>query len=240
LFHVPFAGLYDAANARYLVERWAVQLAPSLTILEQCGRCVGGTRQPLLAGFAGHLDRSDHLPGVESEVHALASLFPGADVLLGEQATAEAVLASAPGRSLVHLAGHAFYDGMGPLESGMPLAGGRWLRAADLYLRYGHLGGATVVLSGCSTGRGKPTGGEVLGLTSAFLYAGAAGVVTGLWWVDDAATSEMMSAFYRRLRDGLDTAKALRQAQLELLQGGQYVSPYYWAPFSLSGDSRTL
>jgi CHAT domain-containing protein len=239
LFHIPFAGLYDTKNERYLVERWTVHLAPSATILEQCRQQTHGTHQPLLAGFSGHPGRPDYLPGVEQEIQALASLFPAADVLLGEQATPESILNTAPGRSFVHLAGHAFYNSLNPLDSGMPLAKGLWLRASDLYLHYGHLNGATIVLSGCSTGRGRPTGGEVLGLTSAFLYAGASGIVTSLWRVDDAATSELMSAFYRRLGEGLDIAKALRQAQLELLQSEQYASPYYWAPFVLSGDSRT-
>jgi CHAT domain-containing protein len=238
LFHVPFAGLYDAQNERYLVERWAVHLAPSVTILERCKQRTPGARPSLLVGFSGHPDQPDHLPGVETEVRALSGLFPEADVLLGEMATPQGVLAAAFGRSFVHLAGHAFYDSSEPLESGVPLAGGRWLRASDLYLRYGHLGGATVVLSGCSAGRGRPTGGEILGLTSAFLYAGAAGVVTSLWRVDDAATCELMCAFHRRLCAGLDTAEALCQAQLELLQGGQYTSPYYWAPFELCGDRR--
>jgi CHAT domain-containing protein len=238
LFHIPFAGLYDAENERYLIERWAVHITPSITILQQCRQQALGSQQPLLAGFPGHPGHPGHLPGVEEEIQTLASLLPAADVLLGKQATPEGILTAAPNRSFVHLAGHAFYDSQNPLDSGMPLAEERWLRASDLYLHYGHLGGSTVVLSGCSTGRGRPTGGEVLGLTSAFLYAGASGVVTSLWRVDDAATCALMSAFYRQLCEELDTAQALRGAQVELLRGKQYTSPYYWAPFELCGSPR--
>jgi CHAT domain-containing protein len=233
LFHVPFAGLYDAQGKQYLVERWTVQLAPSATILERCRRWEQGTARYVLVGYPGPPDQPGYLPGVEKELSTLAGLLPDATVLWGEQATRQNVLDAAPQSMVLHLAGHTFYDSARPLESGMPLAGGRWLRAADLYLRYGHLAGATVVLSGCSAGRGRPTGGDVMGLTSAFLYAGAVGVVAGLWRVDDAATADLMTSFYREFDRG--AADALRLAQLGLLRSGRYAHPYFWAPFALSG-----
>ena len=89
-------------------------------------------------------------------------------------------------------------------------------------------------------GRGRPSGGDVLGLTSAFLYAGAVEMIAGLWRVDDTATAELMMAFYRELGSGVDTADALRQVQLKLLHDGRYAHPYFWAPFALSGGSRSL
>ena len=52
----------------------------------------------------------------------------------------------------------------------------------------------------------RPTGGDVLGLTSAFLYAGAVGIAAGLWRVDDAATTELMMAFYHALSAGRDAS----------------------------------
>jgi CHAT domain-containing protein len=238
LFHIPYAGLYDAERGQYLIERWAVQLAPSATILDRCRRRTPGTQKPLLVGFPGHRGQADYLPGVEKEVRTLSSLVSASDVLVGEHATAHNVMTAASGRSLVHLAGHAFYNNVNPLESGMPLAGGRWLRAADLYLQHGHLAGSTVVLSGCSTGRGRPTGGDILGLTSAFLYAGAVAIIASLWRVDDAATVELMTTFYRALKEGAETADALRKAQVELLQSKRHAPPYFWAPFGLSGDSQ--
>jgi CHAT domain-containing protein len=238
LFHVPFAGLYDSVEARYLVERWTVQLAPSATILARCQRWKQGAARYMLVGYPGHPDQPDHLPGVEKELNALAGLLPNATVLWGQQATLHNVLDAAPQSRVLHLAGHAFYDGARPLESGMPLARGRWLRASDLYLRHGFMAGSTVVLSGCSAGRGCPTGGDVLGLTSAFLYAGAVGVVAGLWRVDDDATADLMTSFYRELdNSSTNSADALRLAQLRLLRSERYAHPCFWAPFGLSGAS---
>jgi CHAT domain-containing protein len=94
------------------------------------------------------------------------------------------------------------------------------------------------VLSACETGLGKEISGEgLVGLTRGFMYAGASRVVASLWKVDDVATSELMSEFYKgMLQVGLPPAAALRQAQLEMLQRKRWTHPYYWAAFTLQGD----
>lgn len=242
LARIPFAALFDERAGRYLVERCTLQLAPSITVL-QLARGHLSTRlassmqpTPLIAGYPGEENDSAFLPQVQREIELLGTLMPDAEVLYGGDVTRERLLAALPNRSLIHLAGHAFFDPTEPLASGLPLAAGRWLRADDLYLRHGQLGGATVVLSGCSTGRGKASGADLLGLPSAFLYSGAAAVVSGLWRVDDEATAELMVHFYRRLMaESLDSAVALQQAQLVLLASERFAAPYYWAPFTLTG-----
>jgi CHAT domain-containing protein len=77
-----------------------------------------------------------------------------------------------------------------------------------------------VVLSGCETGAGCTAGGDgVLGLTRAFLTAGARTVISSLWKVDDAATTHLMTEFYRNLWErGLPKSEALRQAQLAVMR----------------------
>jgi CHAT domain-containing protein len=69
------------------------------------------------------------------------------------------------------------------------------------------------------------------------MYAGAARVLASLWSVEDRATADLMTSFYRgMLREGLSPAAALRKAQLEM--AGKRKSPYYWAGFSLQGEWR--
>lgn len=95
-----------------------------------------------------------------------------------------------------------------------------------------------VVLSACQTGVGKEVAGEgLIGMTRAFLYAGAASVVVSLWQVDDESTSDLMVSFYRQLELTGDKSEALRRAKLELIDRSPYFQPYYWAPFILIGQT---
>ncbi|MBA4124994.1 MAG: CHAT domain-containing protein [Acidobacteria bacterium] len=99
-----------------------------------------------------------------------------------------------------------------------------------------------VVLSACQTGLGKKIKGEgLVGLTRGFMYAGAPRVVASLWSVDDRATAELMSIFYRKmLRERLSPAAALRAAQNEIRQQKEWRSPVYWAGFVLQGEWQKI
>jgi CHAT domain-containing protein len=97
-----------------------------------------------------------------------------------------------------------------------------------------------VVLSACRTGLGKEVRGEgLVGLTRGFMYAGSPRVVVSLWNVNDAATAELMTRFYRgMLVDNLRPAKALQTAQVSMLKEQRYSEPFYWAAFTLQGEWR--
>jgi CHAT domain-containing protein len=100
------------------------------------------------------------------------------------------------------------------------------------------------VLSACDTGKGKIQVGEgVLGLRRAFQSAGARTVIMSLWAVDDESTRAWMEALYRgRVVDKLDTADAVRQANLHVLRArraqARSTDPFYWAAFVAAGDWR--
>ncbi len=96
-----------------------------------------------------------------------------------------------------------------------------------------------VVLSACRTGLGKEIRGEgLVGLTHSFFYAGAARVMVSLWDVNDQATSELMTRFYKELLrgDNVSPATALRSAQTALWKEKGWQAPYYWAGFVLLGN----
>ena len=84
------------------------------------------------------------------------------------------------------------------------------------------LGSPLVMLSACETGLGKEKRGEgVMGLTRAFLYAGAPTVGVSLWSVADKSTADLMTDFYKRLLSspgaasmGGSPSAAMRDAQL--------------------------
>jgi CHAT domain-containing protein/tetratricopeptide (TPR) repeat protein len=100
------------------------------------------------------------------------------------------------------------------------------------------------VLSACDTGLGEIKAGEgVFGLRRAFQIAGAHTVIMSLWSVDDRAAMTWMRALYEaRLRDGVNTAAAVRRASLAVLRErrarGASTEPFFWAGFVASGDWR--
>ncbi|MGH9754964.1 MAG: CHAT domain-containing protein [Blastocatellia bacterium] len=119
-------------------------------------------------------------------------------------------------------------------ETGRPQDG--FLRANDIYNL--KLPAELVALSGCQTGLGKAVKGEgLVGLARGFMYSGAARVVISLWNVNDQATSELMTRFYRKmLKENKRPAAALRMAQVEMWKQRQWRAPYYWATFILQGE----
>jgi CHAT domain-containing protein len=94
-----------------------------------------------------------------------------------------------------------------------------------------------VTLSACELALGGMKRGEgVIGLTRAFMYAGAPSVIASLWSVADEPTAELMIKMYDKLDKGLDKDKSLQNAQVELMK--TYQDPFFWAPFVLYGDWR--
>nr|MBA2340712.1 CHAT domain-containing protein [Pyrinomonadaceae bacterium] len=88
-------------------------------------------------------------------------------------------------------------------------------------------------------GLGKEKRGEgVIGLTRAFMYAGAPTVGVSLWSVADKATADLMQDFYKGLLNekSASPSAALRTAQQRMIDGKRYSAPFYWAPFVLIGD----
>lgn len=189
------------------------------------------------------------LPHTRREVEQIARLYAGSDVALftGEQAREESVKAERLERyRFVHFAAHGLLNENAPPYSGivlsLPPAGKREAVEDGLLQVYEifnlKLNADMVVLSACETGLGKEVRGEgMVGLTRAFLYAGAQAVVVSLWKVADVSTAELMVRFYRHLKAGMSKAEALRRAKLGLLEEGRIVHPFHWAPFILVGKS---
>ena len=98
-----------------------------------------------------------------------------------------------------------------------------------------------VVLSACDTGVGEVRNGEgVYGLRRAFVLAGAESLVMSLWQISDFTTRELMTNYYRNLKQGMGRGEALRQVQLDMLKHNPKLHPFYWANFIQSGDWTNL
>ncbi|MFI5372025.1 MAG: CHAT domain-containing protein [Candidatus Eisenbacteria bacterium] len=250
----------------WLVERWRVSYVPSASVLAaiatkrtgrgivalgdpdfgraEVGRVAGDTPPPDGVPAAGTLPR---LPHTAAEIVALSS-FAGARpvrVLSGSRATRDSLLGLTElgSAELVHIATHGIASESDPSRSGL------WLAAPDStgwpgFLSVGDiralkLDATLVTLSACETGLGRLERGEgVVGLTRAFLGAGAGSVVVSLWSVNDVSTATLMNAFYRELLErGATRVAALTDAKRALLARPETRAPFHWAPFVLVGES---
>ena len=201
---------------------------------------------PIVTSYTERGFNFTQLPNTRNEVLAIGALYPPdkTSVYLGPEAREEAVKeARLDQYRYVHFAAHALIDDRVPARSGIVLSLIGDSKEDDV-LQMGEimrlkLNANMVTLSACSTGLGKLFDGEgMVGLTRAFLYAGADSVVVSLWNVNDYATAELMKAFYRNLNRHLPKDEALRQAKLGMLKGRRRESshPYFWAPFVLVGE----
>jgi CHAT domain-containing protein len=145
----------------------------------------------------------------------------------------------------IHIATHGLLNAERPQFTGIVLSlvgnktGDGFLRTDEIFNL--NLGGSLVMLSACETGLGKEKRGEgVIGLTRAFMYAGAPTVGVSLWSVADKSTADLMTDFYKRLLATPDASPSasLRGAQVAMIDGKKYAAPFYWAPFVLVGEWR--
>ncbi len=151
------------------------------------------------------------LPGGESEVRQLASLYPGARVLTGPDATASAVLEGLGQSDLVHLAAHGNFRADSPLFSSVLLADGA-LTVHDLE-RVPHTA-ATVVLASCNAAVSSiETGDELIGTAATLLALDVRSIVAPVVGVPDVPTATFMVALHRGLGAGLSPSAALAAAR---------------------------
>lgn len=146
-----------------------------------------------------------------AEVDVVAPHHPGATVLRDGTATVDRALAALDGAALAHIAAHGTFRGDSPLFSALDLDDGP-LTMHDLE----RLASPPhrVVLSACESGVMAPVGaGELLGLVSALLAAGTAGVAASVEVVNDEATADLMLALHAGLSDGAGLADGLLLAR---------------------------
>jgi len=225
LHYVPFHALYD--GERYVIETREVSVTPSATLLQ---RCLHMPKSPLRNALL--IGRPDEVaPRVANEVTAIAPLFSQSILLVDDKATRAQMQRYAPAADVLHIACHGRFRSDNPFFSALHLADG-WMIVRDAYAL--ELNCALVTLSACETGLSAlAPGDDLVGLARGFLLAGAPSLLVSLWMVNDAATAELMTYFYRILLTGVRPAAALREAQINLLS--IHPHPFFWAPFVLIG-----
>ncbi|HKW65096.1 MAG TPA: CHAT domain-containing protein [Candidatus Acidoferrum sp.] len=232
----------------FWIEDVTLTTASSLTLLERSAREKLSKGKSLL--LVGNTEQSNAdfpaLAQAPAEMQKIEHYFPESqrEVLEGKQATPSAYLRSNPERfSYLHFVTHGTASHTRPLESAVILS-----KEGDSYKLYArdivthHLNANLVTISACNGSGTRAYSGEgLVGLSWAFLRAGAHNVIGALWEVSDASTPQLMDTLYGELSQGKDPAAALRDAKLTLLHSADTKSvfrkPFYWAPFQLYAGS---
>lgn len=256
LAQVPLEVLLAAPDTPPLGATHRITYGPSASVLAALARegppprweramlAVGNPRvAPSSGGSPAPDARSDRgagfdLPFAEMEAKTLRDLYrnQGADLLVGRAVTVNRWLALKPARyRYLHFASHTSVSDREPDESRLLLADGM----LDLpVIRRLHLTAELVTLSACETAVGRRVRGEgVVGLSHAFLAAGARSALVTLWPVTDRSTARFMTEVYRELHGGHAAAEALRSVRQRWIAADTATShPAYWAPFVLMGN----
>ena len=251
-FRVPFAALKDE-NTKYLSESFRIRFVPSLSTLKliqnspadyhsQTGALIVGEPDVSRVYYKGSVEKLCPLPGARKEAEMIGRLI-GAQPLLGEHATKQAVLQSIHSVSLIHFAAHGNAErgeiALAPSRSTYRIPQEQEYLLTMAEISQVRLRAKLVVLSCCHSARGQIRSEGVVGIARAFLGSGARSVLVALWALQDEATEQFMSRFYEHLARGESASESLHQA-MKWMRGNGYSDVGQWAPFMLIGDNVTF
>jgi CHAT domain-containing protein/Tfp pilus assembly protein PilF len=226
----------------YWIEDVTIANASSLRLLDRsASRNRADSRRLLLVGNPSAASSEfGTLPQAASEIANIGARFPAAEqkVLAQAEATPAAYLASQPEQfTYIHFVAHGTASRLSPLDSAIVLS--KAGPADDSFRLYARdiiqhpLHADLVTISSCYGAGTRAYSGEgLVGLSWAFLRAGAHNVIGALWDVSDASTPKLMDEMYAAIQKGKPPEEALRAAKLSLLHSGDsFRRPFYWAPF---------
>ncbi len=234
----------EEPKQHYWIEDVTISSASSLRMLQAFHAAHGkGAGNLLLFGDAiAPNEDFPQLPKASVEMESIKKHFPIAQeqVFSRDHASPPAYLASKPERfSYIHFVAHGTASRLSPLDSAIVLS--RANAEEDSFKLYARdiirhpLRAELVTVSTCRSAGARAYSGEgLVGLSWAFVRAGAHNVIGALWDVSDASTPQLMDELYGELKKGKTPDAALRNAKLTLLRSSaSFRKPFYWAPFQL-------
>ncbi len=245
LRNLPMAVLHD--GQRYLVERYAVSVTPTLQLLEPkplqrealSVLSAGATDAPSFKkeGLGAIANVAVELEGIKENIQRNETLENQEFIKKNIQ-----IKINKTPFNILHLATHGKFSS-NP-EQTYILDWNERIKVKDLdnLLRLNYQRSANpielLILSACETATGDKR--AALGLAGIAIRAGARTTLASLWQINDASTAEFMIKFYQELNRGQITkAEALRNAQIAFLQESahrDYNRPYHWSAFILVGN----
>ncbi|MCW5516892.1 CHAT domain-containing protein [Muriicola sp. Z0-33] len=256
LNYLPFSALNTSSDRiLYLMETSQISYANSATLLAELdNRKINNDN---VLGFAPSFEQNKTksqslsaprlfpLPHNGREVKQVLAAF-GGNSFQDEVASLENFTNEAEDYGIIHLATHAKYNDNAPEFSYLAFTPENdkeyLLYVKDLYQL--ELKADLVTLSACESGIGELKRGEgLIGLTRGFFYGGASSIVSTLWNINDASSSQLMGSFYKNLSQGNAKDLALQQSKLTFLNANRENAlshPYYWSGFIISGNTNPI
>ena len=245
LRNIPMGVLYNAQQQQYLLEKYAIAVAPGLQLLEPSSLS-GDRLNALIAGLqaerqVGGRDFAQ-LDNVKLELEQIKSEVAKSEELFDNFFTTDNLRdrLNLNDFSVIHLATHGQFSSR--LEETFILTWNQLLKIGDFndLLQLNNPQRQKIellVLSACETAAGDER--AALGLAGIAVRAGARSTLATLWAVDDLSTARLMGEFYRQLANNqINKAEALRRAQLKLWKepNQDWQRPYFWASYILVGN----
>jgi CHAT domain-containing protein len=230
---IPMAALHD--GERFLIARYAVATSPGLDLTDP--QPIDRSRVHLLSsGLTQSVQGFPPLPYVADEISRIRSVFGGEQLVDKEFVTSRLEGELKDGSySILHIATHGEFAT--EVNKSFLLTFNDKLTVTDLeklvgFFRFRREPLELLTLSACQTGIGDDR--AALGLAGIAIKAGARSALATLWFINDEASAELVSEFYRQLHEpAVSKAHALQRAQLKLLSDRVYEHPAYWSAFLL-------
>ncbi len=235
--------IVPSPHPHYWIEDATLVSAPSLYMLASAKPAAGAARKVLLLGDALSPNPDyPQLPKAAIEMQEIEKHFAAGDekVFARQLANPQSYFASGPQQyAYIHFVAHGVASLTDPLDSAIILS--RANASDDSFKLYAReiirhpIHARLVTISSCYGGGTRSYAGEgLVGLSWAFLRAGAHSVIGALWEVSDDSTPQLMDNLYQGLEKGVPPSAALRQAKLAMLHGpDSFRSPFFWAPFQI-------
>jgi len=259
---LPFAALHD--GEKFLVEKYNLARIPAFGLTDTSYQSENHDDKQVLAMGASEFTDLPSLPGVKIELDTIVSkpLWSGRKILNQDFTTTNLIAAQQTEKfDIVHIASHSEFSAGAPEFS--------YIQFSDRRLGLDQITDLTLdkpqvdllVLSACKTALGDEE--AEFGFAGLAIQAGVKSALASLWTINDAGTVVLMSEFYQELKSTAIKAKALREAQINMLtkkvfvedsevkgsgvtltlppeisdqQTDNFDHPFYWSGFTVIGN----
>ena len=230
---IPMAALHDGKE--FLISKYAVAITPGLNLTDP--RAIKRENVKVLAaGLTDSVQGFPPLPNVSDELQVIQTCY-GGSLLVNRNFLVSRLENELRNKqfNMIHIASHGQFESDIKKTFLLTFDDRLTMDQLEQYVglfRFREDPLELLALSACETAAGDDR--AALGISGIAIKAGARSALATLWYINDQASSTLVSEFYRQLQDpSVSRAIALKRAQLKLLNDRSYQHPGYWSPFLL-------